>query len=69
MREKLEKWRRMKGKRSACQDAATVNVYNRSKSAVALRGTKKNKSITDRSLSSASLVMTEKNKKDTEKKR
>ncbi|XP_068718858.1 cytoskeleton-associated protein 2-like [Montipora capricornis] len=69
MREKLEKWRRMKGKRSACQDAATVNVYNRSKSSVALRMTKKNKSITDRSLSSASLVMTEKNKKDMEKKR
>lgn len=53
MREKLEKWRRMKGRRSACQAATTV--YNRSKSAVTLDVNKNNKSVYGRSTSAVSL--------------
>ena len=53
MREKLEKWRRMKGRRSACHDATTV--YNRSKSAVTLDVNKNNKSVYGRSTSAVSL--------------
>ena len=45
MEQKLEKWRRMKGRRSACCEASSV--YNRSRSAVSL-DMKENKSFKKR---------------------
>ena len=46
MREKLEKWRRMKGRRSCCLEASYV--YNRSKSAVSLDVNENNKTFKKR---------------------
>lgn len=56
MQEKLEKWRCMKGKRCRASQDAT-NVYNRSKSAVAIGLPRNNKFVATRSSSSTSVAL------------
>ncbi|XP_067039367.1 cytoskeleton-associated protein 2-like isoform X2 [Acropora muricata] len=56
MREKLEKWRCMKGKRCRASQDAT-NVYSRSRSAVAIGLPRNNKFFATRSSSSASVTL------------
>ena len=55
MREKLEKWRCMKGKRCRASQDAT-NVYSRSRSAVAIGLPRNNKFFATRSSSSSASV-------------
>ncbi|XP_015773616.1 PREDICTED: uncharacterized protein LOC107351824 [Acropora digitifera] len=56
MREKLEKWRCMKGKRCRASQGET-NVYSRSRSTVAIGLPRNNKFFATRSSSSASVTL------------